>query len=85
MRTRTRPGDDARDNPAKYILRRAQAEARVMNALRAVDRQSKIVATLRRRGLNSSDAEVRLAQLNQKLSQFQEQLASIITDQANNY
>ena len=68
----------------KYLQRRAEAEARVANAVRAVVRQRNIATALRRRNMNASDAEARLAQLERKLSDFEQQLASIINEQANN-
>ena len=68
----------------KYLQRRAEAEARVANAVRAVVRQRNIATALRRRNTNASDAEARLAQLERKLSDFEQQLASIINEQANN-
>ncbi len=63
--------------PSKLLARRAEAETRVVNAARAVARQTKIAATFRRRGLNANDAEVRLTQLEQKLSDFKKQLATL--------
>ena len=68
----------------KYLQRRAEAEARVANAVRAVVRQRNIATALRRRNMNASDAEARLAQLERKLSDFEQQLASIINEQRNN-
>ena len=68
----------------KHLQRRAEAEARVANAVRAVVRQRNIATALRRRNMNASDAEARLAQLERKLSDFEQQLASIINEQANN-
>ena len=68
----------------KYLQRRAEAEARVANAVRAVVRQRNIATALRRRNMNASDAEARIAQLERKLSDFEQQLASIINEQANN-
>ena len=62
----------------KLLQRRAEAEARVANAVRAVVRQRNIATALRRRNMNASDAEARLAQLERKLSDFEQQLASIM-------
>ena len=50
---------------------------------RAVERQRKVAATMRRRNLNPNDAEARLAQLEQKLLEFEEQLATVLRGQAN--
>jgi hypothetical protein len=63
--------------------RRAEAEAQVANAARAVARQRKIAATMRRRNLNARDAEAGLAILERRLSEFEQQLAAIIAEQAN--
>jgi hypothetical protein len=49
-----------------------------------VARQRKIAATMRRRNLNASDVEARVAQLKQKLLEFEEQLAALLRGQANN-
>ena len=80
MAARKKPGDD----PPAWFVVRAEAEARVANAVRAVVRQRNIATALRRRNTNASDAEARLAQLERKLSDFEQQLASIINEQANN-
>jgi hypothetical protein len=74
MATRKKQGDNETE---KKLSRRAEAETLVANAVQAVVRQRKIAATLRRRGLNASDAEERLAQLERKLSEFERELASI--------
>jgi hypothetical protein len=73
MSARKTPGDDT---PKE----RAEAEARVANAAMAVARQRKIAATLRRRRLNARDADARLAQLEQKLLEFEEQLAAVLRE-----
>ena len=70
--------------PSGKYLQRAEAEARVANAVRAVVRQRNIATALRRRNMNARDAEERLAQLERKLSDFEQQLASIIHEQSNN-
>lgn len=67
----------------KYLQRRAEVEARVGNAVRAVARQRNIATALRRRNMNASDAEARLAQLELKRI-LKQQLASIINEQRNN-
>ena len=72
-----KPGDDASGE------RRAEAEAHVANAAQAVARQRKIAATMRRRKLNASDADARLAQLERRLPGLEEKLAAIIAEQAN--
>jgi hypothetical protein len=78
MAARKTPGDD----PRAWFVLRAEAEARVANAVRAVERQRKVAATMRRRNLNANDAEARLAQLEQKLLEFEEQLAAVLRDSA---
>jgi hypothetical protein len=75
MATRKKRGGKA---TGKNLTRRADAETRVANAVQAVVRQRKIAATFRRRGLNASDAEARLTQLEQKLSEFERELASML-------
>jgi hypothetical protein len=67
-----------------WFVVRAEAEARVANAVRAVERQRKVVATLLKRNLNARDAEARLGQLERRLSEYEDQLAAIIAEQANN-
>jgi hypothetical protein len=76
------PGDVV---PGNYPSQRAEAETLVANAVRAVARQRKVAATFRRRGLNANDAEARLAQLENKLSDYEAALAAIIEREANNY
>jgi hypothetical protein len=39
---------------------------------------------MRRRKFNASDANARLAQLERRLSELEEQLAAVISEQANN-
>ena len=79
MAARKTPGDD----PRAWLVLRAEAEARVATAVRAVERQRKVAATMRRRNLNANDAEARLAHLEQKLLEFEEQLAAVLRGQAN--
>lgn len=62
--------------------RRAEAEVNVANAARAVARQRKVAATMHRRKLNARDAEARVAQLERRLSEREEQLAAVIAEQA---
>jgi hypothetical protein len=70
------------DDPRAWFVLRAEAEARVANAVRAVERQRKVAAPMRRRNLNANDAEARLAQLEQKLLEFKKQLAAVLRDSA---
>jgi hypothetical protein len=76
MTSRKRTADGA------LAEQRAEAEAQVANAVRAVTRQRKIAATMRRRNLNASDADARLVQLERRVLKFEEQLAAIIAGQA---
>lgn len=54
---------------------RAEAEARVVAAQRAVERQKKIAATYRKRGIDARDAEERLNQLEGVLARFEKERA----------
>jgi hypothetical protein len=57
----------------RRMTERSDANALVAAAKRAVERQRKIAATYRRRGLNARDAESRLEQLEQKLAAYEKE------------
>jgi hypothetical protein len=59
------------------MTERLDAEARVIAAKRAVDRQRKVAETYRRRGLNARDAEALLEQLEQKLAAYEKELGAL--------
>ena len=62
----------------RLSIRRATAERDVADARRKVERQSKLVATYERRGMNSADARALLAQLEGKLRALEDNLAIIM-------
>jgi hypothetical protein len=61
--------------------RRDVAEQHVAAARRVVEHQRKIVATVERRRLNSSDARTRLEQLERVLAKFEDELDAIMKEQ----
>jgi hypothetical protein len=62
---------------SQQLTQRLDAEARVADTRRAVNRQRKIVAAYRRRGMNARDAEFRLKQLDEKLAGYEADLRNL--------